>query len=448
MPRYGLPRYAPVRALLRRACASGTTLAWGQMYCRLPAAGPGQPELVVHVRKPVEDVVESATEGHLSFRFDESAGAGFGVAALKQKFGYTRWGDAGAPHSEFRVTTAPDDEGRFWASKTDKGYELAVRLRVEDQDGGDEVSKAWGYAPLPAGEGAETEGSSPTQGGSKPSSPARTHSCSDEPPVPPEIPDCLLGLHTTGLKVVAVLFALTDGGVGVNVARDDLFNALRALHVTDPATALQKARLCSKANIAAMLVHDGGAGEAARLALTQRGADFIRNSYANGDGGTDRGGLAHAMATVRALDAGRAPPPSPELQPPPQKRARTSAPGSSSSAPPPPPAGAPADADGDGLAQLEARLERLAARFERDIDQDLLGEEYGRLAAEHFKEHGAVPSAEESSALLGEARTALASAVVVGSGKVRLAEVVNLCKLVRAAKSLPTDVKRLEARMA
>jgi len=423
VPHYGLPRFAPLRKLVAKAAEHEGVFGWNERRgLAIPAGGAGQPRLAVHVKKTKDLATRVVEDAGLLFRFDDDGGGGFGFAALKQKLGTVPFAQTGV--ASLLVGSLPEGSDWFWAERYDSGVSLKIKLYVQDEDGDPTTCVAWGRAPLPA---PQTPPQRPA------GSPTQTHTEDSDEEVDKDsgVPGILVRLADLRFKVCAALFALNDGAHDVGTAREDLFAPLEAMNVTNAREMTQAARV---AKFDRYVRHNGQSGADARLSLTETGASLIREAYRAVD--DDTADLEKMTRTIKRL-AGTAPA-SPE--PPPSKRPRTEA----------PPAAAPAAAtpvEADSFDALGQRLEAMAARFETDLNVDLLGEEFGRLAAEFFKEHGAPPDAAKSAELVEAARKELAGQVVVGAGKVRLSEVLGLVERVKAAKTLAEDVAALEARM-
>ena len=277
-------------------------------------------------------------------------------------------------------------------------------------------------------------------------------------------------LNTVHLKVAGTLYALSGGKAMVGVNRAAVTPVLEALGVGNVPSALQPARI--EAQGGGAYKHNGGSGASARLAITERGVALVKRLFTSEAGQVQEDVLAGMVSVIKRLgqadqdkqaEAGEAGEASEEDDgPPSSKRARRSASataGGATSTPQSPGAAtavaeaavkAIADSDEEGAnapSALEKRLKALLAQHDAAIDQDALGELYGKETANFYQTHKRAPTTEEAANLLRGAKCEQSAVTTVGDGVSR-AQIATLLRKLREAQKLHEMVKALEVRAA
>lgn len=273
---------------------------------------------------------------------------------------------------------------------------------------------------------------------------------------------------TVHTKVAAVIFALADGQAMKGVDRDGLIVPLTELGVGNVPSTLQRARIENQGD--GCYKHNGKQGNQARLAVTERGVAMVKKLFTNEQGQLDQDALDWVVDKIQELGQAGAAEPGEAAEgedqddgPPSSKRARRSASataGGAASAPQSPGAATTVaevevdaipdtdEEDADVPSALEKRLKALLAQHDAAIDQDALGELYGKESALFYQAHKRAPTAEEASALLRGAKTEQSAMTTIGQGAVSRAQISTLLRKVRDVQQLPELVRSLEARAA
>lgn len=417
IPRYQLPQFAALRNLLTELCTSEESYAWaGVNGVVIQPPGHGAQSQGIELKKPMG----CGTVDTVDFRFrftNEKSSRGFGLKALIAKLGSVPASEAGVD----RLVVVSVVENVVWAVHTDDGHQVCVQLDVADRDSGAQCS--WDLAPCAS------------------MSVTATHSDADAEDDTSEADAdtvALAPLYSVATKIVATLYALAGGRAEVGISREDLLRPLAAMNVGNPGNALRFARVATYDPV--WFRHNGERGQNARLALTPRGVTMVMNMHTRAEGGVDQASLDAMVAAIGRLCAPATPPP-----PPKKRRAETANQEAEE---------APVEDEDEGEEEgeeeasgLELRLEALLDRFDGAIDPDAVAQAYGQAAAAHLRVHKAVPSNEQSEAMLREARATLIASVSIGRGGVKREQVSALLLKVRAASKLPEQVAALELEM-